>query len=473
MKISFAHRSSQKWKVRGSKPRQQDTNMRRKDKHTRRRFKTWHVIAALVLFLLVLFHISGSYKLKKSIQALQSRGHPVTLEELDRSYSLPQGARNAADIYLAAFANYKEWDKNAMSALGKVSSPARTESMDASARQLVEKFLSDNQITLSLLYEAASIEHCRYPVDFTRRDDSATPWLDNMRKSSRLLPLDTLIQCENQDPDKTIESIRASLALARSIDGLLLTHRLTYVAARGRTHRIIERMLNRITLTDEQLRTLAGLVTTSDMSDGFKRALVAEQCLGLQVLQAPIRDIASQIGYGKGLFLMLIPWKVLGLCYRDAMAFIDLMQDSIDAVELPEYERLAAYEAIQKSVHDRRRGGLLTRILWPVLAFTLNIDIRHLAHSRAAQTSLAVERYRLAEGRLPQSLNNLVPAYIEAVPADPYDGHPLKYRTLESGFVVYSIGDDRSDDGGAERGKGERGPRGKPAPWDITFIVER
>ncbi|TSA53855.1 MAG: hypothetical protein D4R45_04950, partial [Planctomycetaceae bacterium] len=91
----------------------------------------------------------------------------------------------------------------------------------------------------------------------------------------------------------------------------------------------------------------------------------------------------------------------------------------------------------------------------------------------AAQTSLAVERYRLAEGRLPQSLNNLVPAYIEAVPADPYDGHPLKYRTLETGFVVYSIGDDRSDDGGAERGKGERGPRGKPAPWDITFIVER
>jgi len=127
--------------------------MRRPGKHTRRRFKTWQVIVALAIFLLVLFHISGSYKLKKSIQALQSRGHPVSLEELD-------------DLYLAAFANYKEWDKNAMSALGKVSSPARTESLDASARQLVEKFLSDNQRTLSLLYQAASIEHCALPVSY-------------------------------------------------------------------------------------------------------------------------------------------------------------------------------------------------------------------------------------------------------------------------------------------------------------------
>ncbi len=447
--------------------------MRRRDKHTRRRFKTWHGIVALVLFLLVLFHISGSYKLKKRIQTLQSRGHPVSLEELDRSYSLPQGARNAADIYLAAFANYKEWDKNAMSDLSKASSPARTESLDTSARQLVEKFLSDNQITLSLLYEAASIEHCRYPVDFTRRDDSATPWLDNMRKSSRLLRLDALIQCENQNPGKAIDSIRASLALARSVDGLLLIHRLTYVAVRGRTYRNIERMLNRITLTDEQLRTLAGWVTVSDTSDGFKRALVAEQCLGLQVLQAPIRDIVSQTGYGKGLFLMLIPWKMLGLCYRETLVFIDLMQKSIDALELPEPERLKTFDAVQESVGGGRQKGIIAYLIWPIFARTFNIDIRHQAHCRVTQAGIAVERYQLAEGLLPQSLDNLVPAYIEAVPADPYDGRPLKYHIQETGYVVYSIGEDSSDDGGNERGKGERGPKGKPAPWDITFIVER
>jgi len=457
----------------GTKSKQQDFNMRRRNKHTRRRFKTWHVIVALALFLLVLLHISGNYKLKKRIQALQSRGHPVSLEELDRSYSLPQGARNAADIYLAAFANYKEWDKNAMRDLRKASSPARTESLDDSARKLVEKFLSDNQKTLSLLYQAASIEHCRYPIDFIRAPNKDAPWLDNMQKSSRLLPLDALIQCENRDPGKAIESIRAGLALARSVDGLLLSHRLTHGAVRGRTYRTIERMLNIIPLTDEQLQTLTGWVTASDTSDGFKRAMVAEQCLGLQVLQAPIRDIVSQIGYGKGMFLMLIPWKVLGLCYRDALAFIDLMQKSIDALELPEPEHLKAFDAVQESVGSGRQKGIITNLIWPIFARMFNIDVRCQAHCRVTQAGIAIERYRLAQGRLPQSLEELIPGYMEAVPADPFDGRPLKYRALETGFVVYSIGDDLSDDSGLELGKGERGPKGKPAPWDITFIVER
>jgi len=294
-----------------------------------------------------------------------------------------------------------------------------------------------------------------------------------MRKSSRLLPLDTLIQCENQDPGKAIESIRASLALAQSVDGPLLTHRLTHVAVRGRTYRTIERMLNRIPLTDEQLQTLAGWVTASDTSDGFKRAMVAEQCLGLQVLQAPIRDIVSQTGYGKGLFLMLIPWKVLGLCYRDALAFIDLMQNSIDALELPEPEHLEAFDAVQENAGNGRQRGIIAYLIWPIFARMFNIDIRNQAHFRVTQAGIAVERYRLAQGRLPQSLEELVPEYMEAVPADPFDGRPLKYRMLETGYVVYSIGEDSSDDGGNERGKGERGPKGKPAPWDVTFIVER
>jgi hypothetical protein len=181
----------------------------------------------------------------------------------------------------------------------------------------------------------------------------------------------------------------------------------------------------------------------------------------------------GQTGSGKGFLLILTPWKVLGLHYRDALGYINLMQDSIDAVELPEPKRLAAFDAVQKAVESGRRGGVLTRILWPALARRLQIDMRWLAHSRATRTALAVERYRLAEGHLPQSLDDLAPAYIETVPGDPFDGRDMKYRALETGFVVYSVGEDLTDEGGAERGKGERGPRGKPVPWDVTFIVER
>ena len=131
------------------------------------------------------------------------------------------------------------------------------------------------------------------------------------------------------------------------------------------------------------------------------------------------------------------------------------------------------FDSIQKSVHGGERGGFLTRMLMPAFGRIMQIETRHLAHLRATQTAIAVERYRLTEGRLPQSLENLVPAYMKVVPTDPFDGQDLKYRIRETGFVVYSIGDDLTDEGGAERDSKKRDKKGKPLPWDVTFIVER
>ena len=57
------------------------------------------------------------------------------------------------------------------------------------------------------------------------------------------------------------------------------------------------------------------------------------------------------------------------------------------------------------------------------------------------------------------------------MPLDPFDGEPLRYKKLSPGYIVYSIGDDLSDDGGQEK-RHIRGSGPKPQPWDVTFIVE-
>ena len=446
--------------------------MERPKKHKRRRFKTWQVISLLILFLLVLLHVSGSYKVRKRVQALSAQGYPVTIEELEDSYTIPDGVPNAADVYLAAFSHYREWDKPAMQTLHKARKPKRTEPLNASARQLVEQFLSDNRKTFSLLHEAASIEHCRYPIDFAQAYDLADPRLDNIRKCSQLLLLDVLIQCENQDIDKAFASIRVNLALAKSMNAPLLGTQLTHIGLQSWTCGSIERILNRISLGDKQLLTLSEWIKIPDIGEGFKQALITEQCLGLHTLQAPIKDITKRTGHG-GMLLLLVPWKMLGLCYRDTLTFIDLMEESIDTMDLPDPERLAAFDAVQKSVYQGGRGGVLMHEFWPTHTRLLDIVIRYVAQLRTARTALAVERYRLAEGRLPESLDNLVPAYISAIPDDPFNGSPLKYRILQPGYVVYSVDDDLTDEGGTERGTQGRDVRNKPLPCDITFIVER
>jgi hypothetical protein len=68
---------------------------------------------------------------------------------------------------------------------------------------------------------------------------------------------------------------------------------------------------------------------------------------------------------------------------------------------------------------------------------------------RCAGVALAVERYRRAKGRWPVSLGDLKPDLLVAVPLDPFDGALLRYRQLKDGAVIYSVGPDGKDDGGA------------------------
>lgn len=66
-----------------------------------------------------------------------------------------------------------------------------------------------------------------------------------------------------------------------------------------------------------------------------------------------------------------------------------------------------------------------------------------------AQTVCALERYRLAHGRYPESLEALVPQFIDKLPHDIIGGRPLHYRRTDDGrFLLYSIGWNEKDDGG-------------------------
>jgi hypothetical protein len=66
-----------------------------------------------------------------------------------------------------------------------------------------------------------------------------------------------------------------------------------------------------------------------------------------------------------------------------------------------------------------------------------------------AALACALERHRLAHGEFPATLAELTPQFVAKLPNDIITGEPLKYRrTADGGFVVYSVGFNRVDDGG-------------------------
>jgi len=93
----------------------------------------------------------------------------------------------------------------------------------------------------------------------------------------------------------------------------------------------------------------------------------------------------------------------------------------------------------------------------------------HLAKCRenvtvaATRLLFALKAYELEKGKLPDSLDELVPDYIKAIPLDDMDGKPMRYSREKK--IVYSVGEDLADSGGCE---GEH-------PWDMedpSFKIE-
>jgi hypothetical protein len=74
------------------------------------------------------------------------------------------------------------------------------------------------------------------------------------------------------------------------------------------------------------------------------------------------------------------------------------------------------------------------------------------AQWRLTELRLAARAYEQQHGALPPSLEALVPAYLPAVPQDPFAPKPLVYRRTGTAALIYSRGPDGKDDGGKDLG---------------------
>lgn len=68
----------------------------------------------------------------------------------------------------------------------------------------------------------------------------------------------------------------------------------------------------------------------------------------------------------------------------------------------------------------------------------------------AVDVGFAIEQFRGREGRAPETLRELVPRDLDAVPTDMFDGKPLKYVVRGGEPLLYSVGPDGVDDGATD-----------------------
>jgi hypothetical protein len=390
-------------------------------------------------------------------------------------YSIPKGVDNAADVLMDAFSYYCEWDaedekQKLLPIVGPASLPARTQPLSDEMRKTITEYLAENQKTLTLLHKGAAIRRCRYPVDLTKGLRTLAPYLPEIRRGAFVLELEAILNAENSEPNLAVQSITSVFGLARSLSKEpLLVSQLVRIACNAIGVRSLERVVNRIVLTDTQLRHLSQILANAQDLSAMSRAFAGERCMGIDVFQRRLSETLPFFGHSAGLSTyLLVLCQAAGLGDVDTLVYLNLMAGYVEANQLPLHQRKKAAEAIEARLKSTSKIHVLLHIFKPPASRVTTVDIRAIAQLRTAQLVLAIERYRLTTGGFPGNLADLVPTYIDAIPKDPFDGKDLRCKELDTGYVVYSVGEDLTDDGGKEQQSKIR-----KMPTDVTFIVER
>lgn len=92
---------------------------------------------------------------------------------------------------------------------------------------------------------------------------------------------------------------------------------------------------------------------------------------------------------------------------------------------------------------------LLAAIAFPNLSKAAQTTAYNQTRVNEARIACALEGYRLVHGDYPETLDALLPQFIEKLPPDIIGGGPLQYRrTVGDNFLLYSLGWNGVDDGG-------------------------
>jgi hypothetical protein len=441
-------------------------------------------VALLVLLILCLFagwRVVLSRDVNKQFSRIRAAGYPVSGAELNTWRPAVPDAENGALVMTQAFALLRTFPDARSNDVGQII-VGRTNAWSAATNELVDEYLQTNNAALPKVREAIQFSRFRYPVDYSYGTETDMSHLSKLKEVARLAALGASLDGGAGRADQWPEKVKLLLKLAGTLDDEpdLISH-LSRNSITSLAVKVIERNLNLVNPSDEACRRLQADLSRVGATNWLPLALVGERALHIATFRLSFKDIQSygqnggegspprepQRNPGKPMTLL---W-LTGFFERDLDFYLGAMDMSISLAALPAPGSLAMSNYVV-SAGDvaRKRLYVFSDILLPTLSRLASREAVTQASIRLAATALAVERFRIAQGRLPGGLKELTPQFLDVVPTDPFDGTPLRYHPLAHGYIVYSVGADGRDDGGREPPAYKKS--GDTNSYDLTFIVE-
>ena len=440
------------------------------------------LIAVSIVTLVTLFYSWtnwwGARKLDAALAMLRDKNEPTRFEDLVPP-QLPHADNVAATpVFQEVFVSAKDsrlgnldlpWKKIA----GKPESGESTihftarflnpdfKGDDQAAGELVLKSLAPSAPLLEEVAQAVRRPGVCWPLDYSKGFETLMNHLPAMANTSKVLQARAQAELAAGRPDDAFQDVQTLLALARGAGSPpFLISLLVESSILNRASQVIIDGLERHAWTDAQLADLSSELSRIDLLAGLSNALRGERASVLQ-LDVSKTDMLTLQGLHDTRTLRLqnaalrAAWAIwpVGWFNEDKAAYIGTIQRYIDAVKQPNElpSTLAEIEAARagSSVWNRILNPLSYQAMPAIMVVAKQIAATQ-TMLRSLATACAVEPYRMAHGRLPATLEDLVPAFLTSIPTDPLTGKPLCYKPSDSrSYLIYGTGWDQTDNSGS------------------------
>jgi len=326
--------------------------------------------------------------------------------------------------------------------------------------------LSKYDSTIEELRQASQMPYSRFPLNYDTACPAVIllPHLAAMKRCTLVLQLRAIAELQNGQSEKALGDVKLSLHLADSIrtEPILISH-LVRVALVNITLQPIWEGLAEHKWSDEQLVELDQELAKLDFLADYGVAMRGEQACSVKVIDwvRRTRKVSDIIGpYGDSAFKERITGLVSylspsGWFYQNQFRYCryftqwDLpLADVKRGIFSPALLR-DADAALDLEIRHVSPYNKIETMLLPAMSACAKKFARDQESTDLARVACALERYRLAHGEYPESLDALAPQFIAKLPHDIINGQPLHYRRTSDGqFVLYSVGWNEKDDGG-------------------------
>ena len=376
----------------------------------------------------------------QEMAAARREGLPLTPRDIVRKP--PRPADNAAPLYRKLEGLLK----------AKPISPDESEVVEGNALKAdaapsdiarAVAFFARRKDVMDLIHRASERPECDFRRDWRQGPALLFPEFGKLRRAARLLSCEANVQLHGGD---AVGAARTCAAMGRigrhvSADSFLIAHLVDYaIEAIGMAR--LEAVLQRAPTPEVAAAVTSALREYQPRP--LSEAMRGEAVMGM-VLLGMVRKNPSSLssfvgGEEDGNADTGKPRLSPAMMDRNTEYLIWLYRAVRRTVDGPYPQAHRTLEALGAELDARGKKGdpnvLLAAVLSPVYSQVVERAAQTGVRRSALLATATALTWRARHGSVPRSLS----ACMKAVPLDPFDGKPLRYRVEVKGFVIYSIG---------------------------------